>query len=45
MIAGREEDPEEVLTQRDSNPYPYTDSNKRYMTYDWYLKTRFGGTR
>ena len=43
MIAGREEDPEEVLTQRDSNPYPYTDSNKRYMTYDWYLKTRFGG--
>ena len=31
------------MTQRESNPYPYTDSNKRYMTYDWYLKTRFGG--
>lgn len=41
--AGNAENPEEELTQRDTNPYPYTDSNKRYMTYDWYLKTRFGG--
>lgn len=31
------------MTQKDSNPYPYSDSNKRYMTYDWYLKRRFGG--
>jgi len=31
------------LAQKDSNPYVYTDSNKRYMTYDWYLKRRFGG--
>lgn len=31
------------MAQRDTNPYPYSDSNKRYMTYDWYLKRRFGG--
>ena len=31
------------MTQRESNPYPYSDSNKRYMTYDWYMKRRFGG--
>lgn len=31
------------MTQRDTNPYRYSDSNKRYMTYDWYMKTRFGG--
>ena len=31
------------MTQRDTNPYPYTDSKTRYMTYDWYLKKRFGG--
>lgn len=31
------------MTQKDTNPYPYSDSNKRYMTYDWYLKNRFGG--
>ncbi len=31
------------MTQKDSNPYPYSNSNKRYMTYDWYMKTRFGG--
>ena len=31
------------MTQRESNPYPYSDSNKRYMTFDWYLKARFGG--
>ncbi len=31
------------MTQRDSNPYKYSDSNKRYMTYDWYMKKRFGG--
>lgn len=31
------------MAQRDTNPYIYSDSNKRYMTYDWYLKQRFGG--
>lgn len=31
------------MAQKDTNPYKYSDSNKRYMTYDWYLKQRFGG--
>ena len=31
------------LTQRESNPYPYSDSNKRYYTYDYYLRHTFGG--
>jgi len=31
------------MAQKDTNPYRYSDSNKRYMTYDWYLKRRFGG--
>ena len=30
-------------TQREQNPFPYTDSNKRYYTYDHYLKTTYGG--
>ncbi len=30
-------------TQRDSNPYKFTDSNKRYFTYDYYLRREFGG--
>ena len=30
-------------TQRNSNPYKYTDSNKRYYTYDYYLRQTFGG--
>jgi len=30
-------------TQRSTNPYKYTDSNKRYHTYDYYLRTAFGG--
>ncbi len=25
------------------NPYPYSDTNKRYQTYDYYTKHRFGG--
>lgn len=29
-------------TQRSENPYPYTDSNKRYYTYDYYLRKAFG---
>lgn len=31
------------MAQKDTNPYRYSDSNKRYMTYDWYMKQRFGG--
>lgn len=30
-------------TQRMNNPFPYSDSNKRYYTYDYYLKRTFGG--
>lgn len=30
-------------TQKDKNPYPYSDSNKRYQTFDYYMKQRFGG--
>ena len=30
-------------TQRESNPFPYTDSNKRYYTYDYYLRRTYGG--
>ena len=29
-------------TQRSENPYKNTDSNKRYYTYDYYLRQRFG---
>ena len=31
------------MTQKECNPYPYSDSNKRYQTYDYYLKRTFGG--
>ncbi len=31
------------MTQAEQNPYPFSDSNKRYQTYDYYLKKRFGG--
>ena len=30
-------------TQKEKNPYPHSDSNKRYQTYDYYMKKRFGG--
>ena len=30
-------------TQARSNPFPYSDSNKRYHTYDYYLRHTFGG--
>lgn len=33
----------EKETQRASNPFPFSDSNKRYYTYDYYLKKTFGG--
>ncbi len=29
-------------TQRESNPFFYSDSNKRYYTYDYYLRQTFG---
>ena len=31
------------VTQRNTNPYKNTDTNKRYYTYDYYLRKRFGG--
>ena len=30
-------------TQVTQNPYKYSDTNKRYYTYDYYLRTTFGG--
>lgn len=30
------------MTQKDTNPFPYSDSNKRYLTQDYYLRTKFG---
>jgi radical SAM protein (TIGR01212 family) len=30
-------------TQASCNPFVYSDSNKRYYTYDYYLKSTFGG--
>lgn len=30
------------MTQAQSNPFLYSDSNKRYYTYDYYLRHRFG---
>ena len=30
-------------TQRNSNPYPHSDSNKRYQTYEYYMRKKFGG--
>lgn len=30
-------------TQREENPFPFSDSNKRYYTYDYYLRHTFGG--
>ncbi|MCQ2429552.1 MAG: TIGR01212 family radical SAM protein [Clostridia bacterium] len=31
------------VTQAARNPFPYSDSNKRYYTYDYWLKQTFGG--
>ena len=31
------------MTQAQQNPYPYSDSNKRYQTYEYYLRHTFGG--
>lgn len=30
------------MSQVDSNPFEFSDTNKRYHTYDYYLKHRFG---
>ncbi len=30
-------------TQKERNPFPNSDSNKRYYTYDYYLRKTFGG--
>ena len=30
-------------SQRERNPFIHSDSNKRYYTYDYYLKSTFGG--
>lgn len=30
-------------TQAQTNPFPYSDSNKRYYTYDYYLRREWGG--
>ncbi len=30
------------MTQAEQNPYPYSDTNKRYYTYDYYLRQTFG---
>jgi len=31
------------MKQADTNPFLYSDSNKRYHTYEYYLRNRFGG--
>ena len=31
------------MTQHETNPYRYSIANKRYMTFDYYMKHRFGG--
>ena len=29
-------------TQKDTNPFPNSDSNKRYYTYEYYLRKKYG---
>ncbi|MBE6585386.1 MAG: TIGR01212 family radical SAM protein [Ruminococcaceae bacterium] len=31
------------MSQKDTNPYPLSDSHKRYQTYDYWLRRVFGG--
>ena len=31
------------MKQSEMNPYPHSDSNKRYQTYDYYMKRKYGG--
>ena len=30
-------------TQRETNPFPFSDTNKRYHTFDYYLRNKYGG--
>lgn len=30
------------MTQRESNPYPYSDSNKRYQTFEYFARKTYG---
>lgn len=30
------------LTEKDLNPFPYSDSNRRFYTYDYFLRQKFG---
>lgn len=32
-----------IMKQSEINPFPYSDSNKRYYTYDYYMKKKYGG--
>lgn len=32
-----------AVSQAENNPFEFSDTNKRYHTYDYYLKHRFGG--
>ena len=32
----------ERVPQRETNPFPYSDSNKRYHTFDYYLRKKYG---
>lgn len=32
-----------IISQAEKNPFVFSDTNKRYHTYDYYLKQRFGG--
>ena len=34
---------EEPMDRISRNPFPYSDTNKRYHTYDYWLKSTFGG--
>lgn len=34
---------EEPIARISRNPFPYSDTNKRYHTYDYWLKSTFGG--
>ncbi len=31
------------MSQKDTNPYPYSDSHKRYQTYEYWLRKHMGG--
>ena len=31
------------MSQKESNPYPFSDTNKRYQTFDYYTRRKFGG--